>query len=212
MVLFSRSKRKFRHRMNVGLGLVPLLIILSSPLCAQDYPAKSMPQDVWDLGLFGGGGTGLLAAKQTHYAIARFHVGRIITGEHLRGCARGNFEFAGDYMPLWEVYQGGHAVYGGNFTPIILQWNFTSNKRIAPYMSLTRSGLVTRDNVPPGNTSTFNFVAGGSIGFHVFVHKRHAISLETRWVHISDALAPTILSSSPTLPSPPATAGTSNFR
>jgi hypothetical protein len=173
--------------MKLGLGLFLSLIILSSPLRAQDYPAKSMPQGAWDLGLFGGGGTGLLAAKQTHYAIAGFHVGRIITGEHLRGWARGNFEYAGDYMPLWEVYQGGHAVYGGNFTPIILQWNFTSNKRIAPYMSLTGGGLVTRDNVPPGNTSTFNFVAGGSIGFHVFVQKRRAISLETRWVHISNA-------------------------
>jgi hypothetical protein len=175
--------------MKLLLGLLLSLPLLSSLAHAQDYPAKSMPQGTWDLGLFGGVGSGLLAAKQTHYAIAGFHVGRIITREHLSGWARGNFEFAGDYMPLWEVFQPkpGRATYGGNFTPFILQWNFTPNQRIAPYMSLTGGGLVTRDNVPPGNTSSFNFVAGGSIGFYVFVHKRRAINLETRWVHISNA-------------------------
>jgi hypothetical protein len=175
--------------MKFSLALLVSLIVFSPSLRAQDYPAQSMTQGTWDLGLFGGTGSGLLAAKQTHYAIAGFHVGRIMTREHLPGWARGNFEFAGDYMPLWEVFQPGpgHAVYGGNFTPIILQWNFTSNKRFAPFMSLTGGGLVTRSNVPPGNTSTFNFVAGGSLGFRVFVHKRRAINLETRWIHISNA-------------------------
>jgi lipid A 3-O-deacylase len=175
--------------MKFSLALLVSLIIFSPSVRAQDYPAQSMTQGTWDLGVFGGAGSGLLAAKQTHYAIAGFHVGRIMTREHLSGFARGNFEFAGDYMPLWEVFQPGpgHAVYGGNFTPIILQWNFTSNKRFAPFMSLTGGGLVTRSNVPPGNTSTFNFVAGGSLGFRVFVHRRRAINLETRWIHISNA-------------------------
>ncbi|MFI5097365.1 MAG: hypothetical protein ACHQT6_05255 [Candidatus Acidiferrales bacterium] len=50
--------------MKLGLGLLLSLIILSSPLRAKDYPARSMPQGAWDLGLFGGRGTGLLAAKQ----------------------------------------------------------------------------------------------------------------------------------------------------
>jgi hypothetical protein len=76
---------------------------------------------------------------------------------------------------------------GGNLTPIILQWNFSSNRRIARYIPLTGGGLDTRVNVPPVNRFTFNFVAGGSIGFHVFVRKRRAISLETRWVQISNA-------------------------
>jgi hypothetical protein len=179
--------------MKLLLGVLFSLTILSPPARAQDYPSQSMPQGTWDLGLFAGGGTGLLAARETHYAIAGFHVGRVMTREHLRGWARGNFEFAGDYMPLWEVFQPGigtapgHAVYGGNFTPVILQWNFTSNKRVAPFMSLTGGGMVTRDNVPAGNTSSFNFVAGGSLGFRVFVHKRRAINLETRWIHISNA-------------------------
>jgi hypothetical protein len=179
--------------MKFSLGFLFSLILLSSPVRAQDYPAASMTQGTWDLGLFGGFGTGLLAAKSTHYAIAGFHVGRIITREHLQGPFRGNFEFAGDFMPVWEVFQPGignapgHPVYGGNFTPVILQWNFTSNKRFAPFMSLTGGSLVTRDNVPAGYTSAFNFVAGGSLGFRVFVHKRRAINLETRWIHISNA-------------------------
>lgn len=73
-------------------------------------PREVDARGVWDLRLFGGEGTGLHAAKQMHYAIAGFHMGRIITREHLRSCARGNFKHAGDYMALWEVCQGGHAV------------------------------------------------------------------------------------------------------
>jgi hypothetical protein len=42
-------------------------------------------------------------------------------------------------------------------------------------------------HMPPGNTSGFNFVAGGSLGFRIFVDKRRAINLETRWIHISNA-------------------------
>lgn len=111
MVLPSRSKRdrKSRPSHETGLGLFLSLIILSSPPCAQDYPAKSIPK-ASGMRLFGGEGTGLHAAKQMHYAIAGFYMGRIITREHLRSCARGNFKHAGDYMALWEVCQGGHAV------------------------------------------------------------------------------------------------------
>ena len=78
-------------------------------------------------------------------------------------------------MPLWEVCQGWHAACGGNLTPNILQWDFSSNRRMARYIPLTGGGLDTRVNVPPGNTSTFTFVAGGSFAFHVFAHKRRVI-------------------------------------
>lgn len=90
-------------------------------------------------------------------------------------------------MPLFRVYQSGGPVYGGNFTPVILKWNFTRHAKAVPYLLLSGGGLATTRNVPPGNTSDFNFVAGGSAGIHIFVRPRRALTLETRWVHISNA-------------------------
>jgi hypothetical protein len=90
-------------------------------------------------------------------------------------------------MPVYYVYSEGKKIYGGNFTPIILKWNFTANHRIVPYILLEGGGLVSSSNVPPGDTSDFNFDAGGSFGIHIFTRHKQALTLETRWVHISNA-------------------------
>jgi hypothetical protein len=170
------------------LGALGLLVVISVlPLRAQNLLAESLEKGTWDFGVFVGGGTGLLAAKNTQFVMAGVHVGRVLTDEYLSGWARGNFEFAGDFMPVVEVFQPRHATYGGSFTPIMLRWNFTSYHHVAPYMLLSGGGLVTWDNVPPGNTSTFNFVAGGSIGTLLFTRPKRALAFETRWVHISNA-------------------------
>jgi hypothetical protein len=76
---------------------------------------------------------------------------------------------------------------GGSFTPVILKWNFTANSKIVPYLLLSGGGLFTTGNVPPGNTSNFNFMAGGSGGVHVFLCPKRALTLETHWIHISNS-------------------------
>jgi hypothetical protein len=96
-------------------------------------------------------------------------IGRILTREHLHGWPRGNFEYAGEITPLSVVFQPGGSLYGGSFTPVILKWNFTANSKIVPYLLLSGGGLFTTGNVPPGDTSYFKFIAGGSSGVHVFL-------------------------------------------
>jgi lipid A 3-O-deacylase len=159
----------------------------STIMRAQAVPSQPLTRGTWEVGAFAGGGSGLFGASGEQYVVAGVRVGRVLSREHLHGWARGNFEYAGDFMPLFEVYQGGKAVYGGNFTPIMLKWNFTRSRKIVPYLLLSGGGLVTTSNVPPGDTSDFNFVGGGSAGVQLFVRPRSALIWETRWVHISNA-------------------------
>jgi len=146
-----------------------------------------------DYGLYAGGGTGLTQASQLYrtadirFLVLGGRIGRILTREHLHGWRRGNFEYAGEISPLSYVFQPGGALYGGSFTPIILKWNFTANSKIVPYLLLSGGGLFTTGNVPPGNTSSFNFMAGGSGGVHIFLRPKRALTLETHWVHISSS-------------------------
>jgi lipid A 3-O-deacylase len=178
--------------MKILSGLV-LLIVATFPAEAQSWASQSMRQGALDFGIYTGGGTGLVQASQRYrtadirFLVAGFHIGRILTPELLHGWRRGNFEYAGEIAPLSYVFQPGGALYGGSFTPIILKWNFTSNSKIVPYLLLSGGGLVTTGNVPPGDTSSFNFMAGGSAGIHIFLRPHRALTIETHWIHISNS-------------------------
>ena len=147
----------------------------------------ALPKGTWDLGVFGGGGIGLFTASYTKYAIFGVHIGRVLTQDHFQGWKRGNFEYAAEFMPAIWIYEPAGKVYGGSFNPIILKWNFTANKKIIPYILLDGSGLVTERDVPVGDTSYFNFMAGGSGGVHIMTGRKQALTLESRWLHISNA-------------------------
>ncbi len=158
-----------------------------SPAPAPDFSAQPFHDGTWDLGVFGGGGIGLFTASYTKYAIFGVHIGRVLTQDHFQGWKRGNFEYAAEFMPAIWIYEPAGKVYGGSFNPIILKWNFTANKKIIPYILLDGSGLVTERDVPVGDTSYFNFMAGGSGGVHIMTGRKQALTLESRWLHISNA-------------------------
>jgi lipid A 3-O-deacylase len=166
-----------------------LVLLVAGPALAQELRSGALPQGTWDLGVYAGGGTGLFAASNTQFVLAGGRAGRVLTRDHLRGWVRGNFEYAAEFMPVFLVFQRGQTVYGGSFSPVIGKWNFTGNSRITPYMLLSGGGIVSASNVPPGKTSRVNFMPGGSVGVHIFTRRNHtrALTLETRWVHISNA-------------------------
>lgn len=163
------------------------LLLLAWPAGAQGLPAQSLKKGTWDLEPFVGGGTGLARASNTQFLIAGGRVGRVLTGEHLHGWARGNFEWAADFMPVYVVFQPGGAVYGASFKPVIWKWNFTSQRKIAPYALIAGGILFTAENVPPGNTSYVNFTPQGAFGLHIFTRPRRALDLEFQFVHHSNA-------------------------
>ena len=162
-------------------------LLLSSAASAQDLPSSSLTRHTWDLALFAGGGTGLGKSDDTQFFFAGGRVGWILTGEHLSGWARGNFEWAVDMMPIYAVLPPGSAVYGGSFKPAIWQWNFTSGKRIAPYVAAAGGVVFSNHNIPPGNTSWVNFTPQGVFGVHIFSRQSRALQLEATFGHFSSA-------------------------
>lgn len=154
---------------------------------SKDFVHESLKRGTWQLGIFGGGGDGLGKSDNTQFMYAGGRAGIVLTGEHLPGWLRGDFEWAGDVMPVFTVFPPNSAVYGGSIRPVIWQWNFTSKKKVAPYFAAVGGIIFTRQNVPPGDTSQVNFSSGASFGANVFPKRRRALLLEMSILHISNA-------------------------
>jgi lipid A 3-O-deacylase len=105
---------------------------------AQDWVSQSLQRGAWELGVLAGGGTGLGKSSGTQFVYAGGRAGLILTGNHLPGFLHGNFEWAVDVMPLYAVLPPASGIYGGSFKPLIWQWNFTSGRKIAPYVAAAR--------------------------------------------------------------------------
>jgi lipid A 3-O-deacylase len=146
-----------------------------------------MTQGTWELGVFGGGGSGLGYAYDTHFVYAGGRAGLILSKEHLPGWARGNFEWAVDIMPLYTVYTPTRAVYGGSFRPAVWIWNFTMGEKVAPYAAIAGGILFTTRDIPPGNTSWVNFTPEAAFGANIFLRQGRALRVEGAYVHHSNA-------------------------
>ncbi|HKM91566.1 MAG TPA: acyloxyacyl hydrolase [Candidatus Acidoferrales bacterium] len=178
--------------------MVPLVCALALPasVAAQDPPAtpaaadsvtQSLKKGAVELGALVGGGTGLGHSDGTQFVYAGGRAGFILTGNHLPGWLRGNFEWAVDAMPVYTVLAPTGAIYGGSFKPAIWQWNFTRGKKIAPYVAAAGGIVFSTSNVPPGDTSTVNFTSQFVSGAHIFVKPRRAFFIESAIGHLSSA-------------------------
>jgi lipid A 3-O-deacylase len=154
---------------------------------AQDWVAQSLKKHTWELGVVAGGGTGLGKSDGTQFAFGGGRGGWILTGDHLPGILRGNFEWAVDVLPLFAVLPPASGVYGASVRPAIWQWNFTSWNKYAPYVAIVGGTVFTTSNVPPGNTAAVNFTEGLAFGTYMFVKPRRAFSAEATFGHLSNA-------------------------
>lgn len=171
----------------VAVGACLLGTIAPPRAAAQDLPSQSLTRRTWELGLFGGGGTGLGKSDDTEFVYAGGRAGLVLTGEHLSGLFRGNFEWAIDVMPVYTVMTTAGHVYGGSFRPVIWQWNFTRGRKIAPYVAAAGGIVFSRDDVPPGNTSPVNFTSQFVTGMHIFLKPGRAFFIEDAVGHFSNA-------------------------
>lgn len=141
----------------------------------------------WDLGVWVGGGLSVPGGTADTQAVnAGVRLGKILTENHGSGFVRGNFEWSADFMPLYYVVQPGKNAYGAGFNPVNLKWNLTSGSRAVPYFELGGGVLFTSTEVP-AITSTTNFLTHGALGVHIFTHEKRALTLSTRFEHISNA-------------------------
>ena len=154
----------------------------------QDFQAQSLKKGAWELGVLAGGGSGLGKSDNTQFFYAGGRAGYILTGEHLPGLLRGNFEWAVDILPLYPVLTpDGGGIYGASIKPAIWEWNFTSFKKFAPYVAAAGGVVFSKSNVPPGDTSKVNFTPQFVAGTHYFYQKRKALFFEGSLGHLSSA-------------------------
>lgn len=152
---------------------------------------------VWESGFFAGGGEGLGSSHYTQFFYTGVRAGTVLTNDHLGGVLRGNFEFAGEFMPVYEVLgrdpvsYAADNIYGVSIKPVILRWNFTGAKRFAPYITLEGGMLFSTRDVPPDtdghHTSWFNFTPQGAVGVNIFTRPGQAVNVEVELVHHSSA-------------------------
>ena len=161
-----------------------ILLILLTPIFA---PAQAGPEKGSnEVQIWAGGGHSVSGGRGDTSALnAGLRYGWIITGPHLPGFLRGRFEYAVDAVPLFVVFQPANTTYGLGFDPLGLKWNFERHGRISPYLELCGGTLFTNHDVPTG-TNTVNFTDQAALGMHILGAK-HNVSLELRYMHISNA-------------------------
>jgi lipid A 3-O-deacylase len=180
----------------IAFAILVLSLVLATAVSAQESPSTAGSQDfqsaslekgATELGVLGGGGTCLGRFYGTQFVYAGGRFGRVLTGNHLTGRLRGNFEWAADIMPLYAVLPPASAIYGASIKPVIWQWNFTSGRKIAPYVAAAGGIVFSSRNVPPGDTSRVNFTPQFVFGTHVFMKPRRALIFEGSIAHLSSA-------------------------
>jgi lipid A 3-O-deacylase len=165
-----------------------LLLLLAATAAAQDRPADLLTRGTWEFAPLVGGGSGIGVSSGTQFFYAGGRVGRVFTGEHLPGILRGNFEWAGDVLPVYLFFTPSNGtVYGGSFKPVIWQWNFTSGKKFAPYIAAAGGIVFTTTNIPPGDTSQVNFTPQFVVGTRIFTKQGYDFFIEGSLAHLSSA-------------------------
>src|SRR3954447_7480113 len=122
--------------------LLVLFVLCVSAIAFAQNEGSALRRPVWEIGPWAGGGTGLGAAHEFKFVNAGVRFGRVLTHEIGTGTFRGTFEWASDIIPLYEVresefYNSGPQkwVYAFSLNPVVLKWNWTSNKKIVPHFA-----------------------------------------------------------------------------
>lgn len=170
----------------------------------------------WEMGPFVNWGKGVGNRSDFSFLWGGFEVGKTLTPVVKAGILSGQFQLAGNIMPLWQAYTpaphlqsftykgvtyiapvGGGTYYGASLTPVIFRWNFlTKSKHFQPWFQGAGGLIYTTHKFPPeilvphgtpGATSVWNFSPQVGIGVHYFVRSRRSIDLGINGVHISSA-------------------------
>ena len=176
---------RFAVAIVIGLGF------LAGPRAMAQMPAEKYATE-W--GFTSGGAIDLPGgAFGGEFWATQFRWGKILTAPHGPGPFRGTFEYAFEIVPAivlrqarFHPAQPGGALFGGGFTPLVFQWNFTSSQQIVPFFQIAGGALWTTRDFPHVGSS-FNFTPQGGLGAYWFVRPQRAVSFGVRFHHISNA-------------------------
>ncbi len=136
----------------------------------------------WEYGPFVNWGRGVGQRSDYNFLWAGFQLGKPLTPVIKAGRFSGQFEFAGNIMPLWQAYTpaphlenatcvedsgnlmvpctlkvGGGTFRGVSLTPVILRWNFlTHSRRVQPYFQAAGGLIYTTHKFPPNYLTNTN--------------------------------------------------------
>lgn len=161
------------------LSVLMSILMLDSPTpsLAQAQTASPVVAPVtaagaWEFGPFANGGFGVGDRASYKFFDVGIHAGRVLTPPVGPGLLRGQFEFAGELMPLWQAYTPAphiqtltyidngvthyvHLPYGGgtftgvSVTPVILRWNFKGTGKLVPFLQGAGGLIWTSHKFPP---------------------------------------------------------------
>ncbi|MGA8042014.1 MAG: acyloxyacyl hydrolase [Terracidiphilus sp.] len=178
--------------------------------------AQVRAQRSWEYGPFVNWGTGLDTRDNFKFFFTGFELGKVISPVVHAGILSGQFQLAGNIIPLWQAYTppphletftytgtpfqapvGGGTYTGVSVTPAIFRWNFlTPSKRFQPWFQAAGAVIYTTHKFPPdalvphgtpGGTSVFNFSSGAGVGVHYFTRPGQSLDLCVSAAHISSA-------------------------
>jgi lipid A 3-O-deacylase len=182
-MIFSLINKPLRCAM-----LAWLMLAAAAGLAQSSDDAAAIRREHWVVGVLASGGSGLFDRDNVQMVRAGVSVGRVMTGELGKGCVRGTFELDAEIMPLeYVLWNGYRNVYGVGANPLVLKWNFTSGKKVVPYLLAQGGMLWTTDYIPRGNTSKINFIEGPGVGLNYFLRPGRSVNIDLRATHLSNA-------------------------
>jgi hypothetical protein len=162
-----------------------LLVFLTILFCVSVF-GQGPEQGATEIQIWTAGGHSVAGGRgDTGIWNAGLRYGWVLTKPIGPGFLKGRFEYAIEAVPVFVLFQPANTAFGAGVSPLGLKWNFATRGQVAPYFELNGGTLFTSHEVPPG-TSKVNFTDAAAFGVQ-FLGPRHALSLEARYLHISNA-------------------------
>lgn len=120
-----------------------------------------------------------------YVSMAGFRTGYVFARPVENGAFRGTLEYFFDVIPVFVLTKP-KVIYGGGFSPIGFKWNFIGGRR-HPFVETSVGGIFSTRNVPPGDTSNFNFTVTVRGGLALVSRPRNAVTASAGFWHLSNA-------------------------
>jgi len=139
-----------------------------------------------ELGVISGGGPAIVGGRSDRgFWLVGGRWGRQLTADRGKGWMRGHVQYAIEAIPVYFQFQS-DTVYGAGLTPIMLRYQLTSNRTLAPFVEAGAGILATMKDVPEG-TANFNFTPQAGIGVQYITARQTGWTLGVRYHHTSNA-------------------------
>ena len=159
-----------------------------APSAEPSHEAPLSQSGTWDLSAWANQAIGNSAygnVGDVFVSMAGFRTGYVFVQPDLHSRLRGTLEYFFDVIPVFVLTKP-KVIYGGGFSPIGFKWNFTGGRR-HPFVEMSLGAMFSTRDVPPGDTSNFNFTVSTRGGLTILSHPHSALTGSVGFWHLSNA-------------------------